>query len=745
MNKIRMSIRAGLMASFAGLTVLVITSAVAGYYVLNTIIAKQTVISEEALPASLEASELSSSARDLVDFVNKFDRSNSVEKVDLLSDEFFNSLDHVQVITGHLRDHASDTSLVDAADYLVGQLSDVVVDFIDVSIRRIELNANTVSNNAIVTENATGLSKLSETLASNARATVSNRISRLYDTLEDPDLLDETYDSIDFVLDIDQPNLARMTDLRIFSLMLVQNAIQIASATTHEELDSHHTAAEKSLEAIARSIRSIDDPDRQTVAQNYLDQLLPVFDRKNYSGFHITRSFWIQLQEDVANTRSELDELQITLDGTVTRIVKQSEEQIAIAIEEAGTEAVTGKQTLISMAAIAVVMSIMLSYLYIHRNILRRLVSLRSATASLANGEMDITTPPSSHDELGQMAASLSVFKESMLEQRRLEQEDLKRQEQQTMVVEQLADGMRKVADGDLTAQITQQFPASYEMLRTDFNRAVQSLGQVMATVMDTAETLALSAAEISNASLHLATRTEHSAANLEETASAVSDLTTSVHSASGGANQCFEFSRGAQDKAEQSRTVVDRTITTMQEIEEAGQEIANILQMIDEIAFQTNLLALNASVEASRAGEAGRGFAVVASEVRELALRVTKAAQDIGGIIQLSNSKISDGVVLVDQAGTALQEIIANVAEITQGVQAIATSTQDQASKLARIDTAVSDQESSVQQNAAMTEETTAASQIMSGKADDLKDLINQFRIHQSAGGETQEQRLAS
>jgi len=227
-----------------------------------------------------------------------------------------------------------------------------------------------------------------------------------------------------------------------------------------------------------------------------------------------------------------------------------------------------------------------------------------------------------------------------------------------------------------------------------------------------------------------LSRRTERQAATLEETAAALDELTASVRSAAEGAGLANQVVSDAKSSAEASGVVVQEAVDAMEEIQTSSSKISRIINVIDDIAFQTNLLALNAGVEAARAGEAGRGFAVVASEVRALAQRTSDAAREINDLISTSSQHVGRGVDLVGQAGSALQQIVESVSNIAVHVSEIAVSANEQSSGLAEINTAVNQLDQVTQQNAAMFEETTAASHSLTKEAENLSETTAQFRI---------------
>lgn len=306
--------------------------------------------------------------------------------------------------------------------------------------------------------------------------------------------------------------------------------------------------------------------------------------------------------------------------------------------------------------------------------------------------------------------------------------------EEQKTVVDALATGMKRLSQGDLTTSLDQAFPTAYESLRMDFNATVASLSDLILDIATSVETINSSSREVVAASDDLARRTEKSAATLEETSSAADQLAESVRGAADRAKQANQVATVANSKANESTNVVTEATNAMTEIEEASGQITKIISVINDIAFQTNLLALNAGVEAARAGEAGRGFAVVASEVRALAQRSADASREIDTLISNSNSQVEKGVRLVGTAGTALADIISAVTDIAGHVDAIATSTHEQATGIREVNSSVSDLDRTMQQNAAMTEETTAALQILQNEADRLKSLITKFSLGAAA-----------
>ena len=302
--------------------------------------------------------------------------------------------------------------------------------------------------------------------------------------------------------------------------------------------------------------------------------------------------------------------------------------------------------------------------------------------------------------------------------------------EAQAQVVDGLRVGLTALAEGDLTGMIDERFAEEYEELRRNFNEAAGKLREAMAMVVENAGTIHREVGGIASSADDLSRRTEQQASTLEETAAALDQLTSSVRSAAEGADRANRMVTEARGNAERGGEVVSRAVAAMGKISDSSEQISKIISVIDDIAFQTNLLALNAGVEAARAGEAGRGFAVVASEVRALAQRSSEAAREISGLISASGDHVRQGVELVGETGEALKGIVASVTDIAGHVSEIATSAHEQSTGLGEINTAMNQLDQVTQQNAAMFEETNAASQSLTSQADMLKTTVARFRI---------------
>jgi methyl-accepting chemotaxis protein len=305
---------------------------------------------------------------------------------------------------------------------------------------------------------------------------------------------------------------------------------------------------------------------------------------------------------------------------------------------------------------------------------------------------------------------------------------------EQQRVCNLIAEGLSRLADADLTGQVSEAFPAEYESVRSDFNGALAQLRQAMESIADRSGGMKTGAAEISQAADDFARRTEQQAATLEETAAALDEITATVKKTAEGALRASTAVTGAKADAQKSGEVVRDAVAAMGQIEQSAQKISQIIGVIDEIAFQTNLLALNAGVEAARAGDAGKGFAVVASEVRALAQRSAEAAKEIKTLITASSQQVAQGVSLVGQTGEALNGIVFKIADITDVVGEISASTQEQATALAQVNIAVNQMDQVTQQNAAMVEQSSAASHALTNEAEDLDRLVARFNLGNAA-----------
>ncbi|MFY9461471.1 MAG: methyl-accepting chemotaxis protein [Aquabacterium commune] len=286
-----------------------------------------------------------------------------------------------------------------------------------------------------------------------------------------------------------------------------------------------------------------------------------------------------------------------------------------------------------------------------------------------------------------------------------------------------------QIAQGDLSVRVDTSRTDEFGELMQALNGMVSSLARLVHDVRQSTDAIYTASTEIATGNHDLSTRTEQTASSLQETASSMEQLTSTVAQSAQAASQANQLATSASDAAQRGGQVVHQVVSTMEEIAAASRKINDIIGVIDGIAFQTNILALNAAVEAARAGEQGRGFAVVASEVRSLAQRSANAAREIKGLIAASGERVDSGAQLVGEAGQAMNEIVTAIQRVTDMMGDITASTSEQSDGIHQVSLAVSHLDQMTQQNAALVEQSAAASQSMRDQAQRLSGAVNVFR----------------
>ncbi|QBG88150.1 methyl-accepting chemotaxis protein [Xanthomonas oryzae] len=288
---------------------------------------------------------------------------------------------------------------------------------------------------------------------------------------------------------------------------------------------------------------------------------------------------------------------------------------------------------------------------------------------------------------------------------------------------------LQSIAAGDLTARMSGDFHGVFAQMRDDANATATQLAEIVNGIKQSAVSIKGAASEIAAGNQDLSQRTEQQAASLEETAASMEELTSTVKQNAESARQANQLAIGAASVASQGGEIVSKVVQTMSGIEASSKKIADIISVIDGIAFQTNILALNAAVEAARAGEQGRGFAVVASEVRTLAQRSSGAAKEIKDLIDDSVQRVTDGSVLVHSAGTTMGEIVASVQRVTDIMGEISAASQEQSAGIEQVNQTVTQMDETTQQNAALVEEATAAARSLEEQAVGLTEAVAVFK----------------
>ena len=298
------------------------------------------------------------------------------------------------------------------------------------------------------------------------------------------------------------------------------------------------------------------------------------------------------------------------------------------------------------------------------------------------------------------------------------------------VAIGETVDALQALEQGDLTHRITNEYEGAFDAIKQASNNTAMKLAEVVKGIAGTAEEVGGGSLEIARGNAQLNDSTQQQAAALEETAASIEEITGTIQQTADHSRQANQLATEAQQQAESGSAVVDHATEAMSGINASSKKIADIIGVIDEIAFQTNLLALNAAVEAARAGEQGRGFAVVAGEVRSLAQRSAEAAREIKGLISESVSSVEEGGKLVDESGQALKSIVASVKKVKDIVSEIAVASQEQATGVEQINKAIAQLDSGTQQNAAMVEEVNAASENLDEQVGSMRELIGVFDI---------------
>jgi methyl-accepting chemotaxis protein len=439
------------------------------------------------------------------------------------------------------------------------------------------------------------------------------------------------------------------------------------------------------------------------------------------------------------------------------------EKNAQAAAEDATAQAALGRRLMMMAMVCGCLFSIGLIVVAL-RMIVRPIQDLTADMLALASGRTDVALKGAKRqDEVGAIGRAVGALQDvimarmaaetaeadhrrEMAAEAELREQEIQqvRAEVQARVVRDLATGLNRLASGDLNFRLDTQFEAEYEQLRKDFNGAVAKLEDTLRTIIGAVNNIRSGAGEIGSAADDLSRRTEQQAAGLEETAAALDEITVTVRKTADGAVAAQCAVATSKSAAEQSGSVVREAAAAMAGIEASAQQIGQITGVIDEIAFQTNLLALNAGVEAARAGEAGRGFAVVASEVRALAQRSAEAAKEIKTLITTSSEQVGRGVRLVGETNKALSAIVDHVSEVHQLVVEISASAGEQATGLVQINAAVNQMDQMTQQNAAMVEQSTAATMSLNQETERLLVLVGQFRVGGEAAAQAPRRRAA-
>ncbi len=467
-----------------------------------------------------------------------------------------------------------------------------------------------------------------------------------------------------------------------------------------------------------------------------------------------------EIDETIAAVQKDTNEITATIQNILAN------EQSTIAASSAGLkeQLVRSSWFLVMLGAAAIVASVLIGFFIVHLGILKPLSELINSTRKLAKGDLETEVHHTKRgDELGQLANALMVFRDNGLEKIRMEedakavQQNVEREREENeqakaseaaqiqFAVDKLGTGLKQLADGNLTIRINDSFVGNLDVVRDDFNQSLEKLEEALARVALNTKDISGNSHELREAATLLSNRTESQAASIEETANTLSRITEQVVNSSQKATEASDIVQVTNSSAHEASKIVQNAIEAMIRIEDTSGKISQIISLIDEIAFQTNLLALNAGVEAARAGEAGRGFAVVAQEVRELAGRTAEAAKEIKGLISTSVGEVENGVKLVKGTGDSIHTIEEKVNLMNEHMLSIANTSKEQSQDLEEINQAIRQLDDMTQQNAAMAEQTNAATQALADLATELTTMLAVFAINlNDQNSPDQELRLA-
>jgi methyl-accepting chemotaxis protein len=389
-------------------------------------------------------------------------------------------------------------------------------------------------------------------------------------------------------------------------------------------------------------------------------------------------------------------------------------------------------------------------FLLVSRRVTGPLARIQGAMMKLAEGDFGVAVPCLERkDEIGAMANAVERFKVVADEKARHEAAEATRRQQaeaalQAKAAEERAQlseeqaeafralgvGLGKLASGDLSFRLSDGFSDAFRQIKDDFNTAMAQINETIGSIAASTREVANAASEISTSTTDLSQRTEEQGASLAQTTASMEHISVTVKKNAENAQQANQSAGGTREVADRGGQVVAKAVSAMARIEESSRKISDIISVIDEIARQTNLLALNAAVEAARAGEAGRGFAVVASEVRSLAQRSSQAAKDIKDLITNSSGQVQEGVELVNQAGTALTEIVDSIKRVAGIVSDIAAASAEQASGLEQVNKALAQMDEVTQQNSALVEENAATAKTLEQQSQAMDERVSFFHL---------------
>jgi methyl-accepting chemotaxis protein len=495
--------------------------------------------------------------------------------------------------------------------------------------------------------------------------------------------------------------------------------------------------ATKMVHAARKVVDSSIEDYRKTIADPSQQKVFDAF-AANWQAYEQT-SDALLANEDAASARADFDSTSLdqfySTEDTVLALIDQTGKSAA-AVSARGDEIFIAarKVTIAGIAAGLVVALAMLGVLM--HTVARPMRRMSDAVGQLVSGNYEVAIPGMNRaDEVGSLARAIDGFKDLFTADHRRALAEQQRANEVQTTIDAIGGGLEALARGDLTHRVADGVGALGK-LHADYNAAVSSMSDVLGTIVSGCDTIRLGTEEIAAASLDLSRRTEHQAASLAETSRTLGEFSGVVKITADNARQTSSRLTVARETAGKVEDISRQAAVAMRNIEGSSRQMADIVNLIDGIAFQTNLLALNAGVEAARAGESGKGFAVVANEVRALAQRSADAARDIRELIATSTGQVASGVNLVESSTEALGRIVSEVSAVAGLVDEIAEAAGKQASGIGEISQMVSSMDEFTQQNAAMVEQSSAGTRNLSEETVQLVERLGQFQLDDNRNG---------
>ena len=525
--------------------------------------------------------------------------------------------------------------------------------------------------------------------------------------------------------------VAADVDLMLTHLIQQENALRAYTMLGREEMLDEYRTNMSAFATVANRFReSTRLPEQQDRLRLLQAEVKELNDGRFAEIIALTRDPATRERARQMSGGKQLPAVRDIIDSMKVRQVEAISEQRQSMTEASSRASMSLWVGVVGSVLIASMMAWMLS-----RAIASPLVGMTVAMTRLADGNTDIDVPATDRkDEVGAMAKALLVFRQNAQDKARADIEIAKAAKEQTFINETISDRLARLATGDLTATVTEEFPPAFARLKSNYNEAVNALSALIVQVMGSATQLRTGSSEIAQASEDLARRTESNAANLEETAAAITQIDQRIKATAHASERTVAQADQAIRTVSGGRSTVDEAVQAMGRVSESAKGIDSVIEGLDKIAFQTRVLAMNAAVEAGRAGEAGRGFAVVADLVSALAMRAEEESKRARDQLTVTQTDIVTAVDAVQKVDGSLAAITEGVGEVHSSLGTMATDNQAQAVAITQISSAIGSMDQATQQNAAMVEETSAAARNLLNEVSSLSEQAGQFNTGSQA-----------